>query len=653
VTGDDGFFGDGINVLAGDAITWRYDVTNTGNVALSNVMLADSQGVTPVLMSGDNGNGVLDPNETWVFEASGTAIDGAYANRADVSASFTDQAGHERTANAWDASNYLGHQLGLAIDKVTVDGSASGDGLNVLAGDALTWRYIVSNTGDTALGNINVSDSISGITPTYVGGDTNSDGKLDLGENWIYEASGNAVAGSYSNIGTAAGSYTDDAGHTGHASAEDASSYFGMKPGIDINKVTTGYVSPTSQGTGDGLSFLAGYGITWTYSVTNAGNVALDHIVVTDNISGVSPMAILSGDHLHNIGDTNTDGKLDVTETWIYQANGTATLGNYSNTGQVTGDVTDSGGHSQTVTDTDPSSYVGTFTETGLAWSKGFWGQHPEAFDGLIAYAKNGKVDTQGLVDGHVLSKLDILPNSLDKTPTVDWNKDGLIKTDGSDTGVLLGDSNGNGLADAGEDTLFVSLANAQQILKSSETAQDARQILMSQAISTQLNIYNGSGEPNDLIGEAVKWLKGETPYSYSDGSTGKVDANGNGVLDNSELNASTGAFTSDANGALAGTSLTSNLQAWQKFVDVNTGSLGWGTTEANGEGLKNALMYFNDGHLVVSGSNQVAWDADGAGGSTSVSNIHINNPDNFWATLHEVDTNLTLTGVQHLTGIS
>jgi uncharacterized repeat protein (TIGR01451 family) len=87
----------------------------------------------------------------------------------------------------------------------------------VLAGDALTWRFTVSNTGDAALSHITVTDSVSGVTPTYVSGDTNSDGKLDLGESWIYQATGSAVSGAYSNTGIAAGSYTDDAGHVGNA----------------------------------------------------------------------------------------------------------------------------------------------------------------------------------------------------------------------------------------------------------------------------------------------------------------------------------------------------------------------------------------------------------------------------------------------------
>jgi uncharacterized repeat protein (TIGR01451 family) len=63
----------------------------------------------------------------------------------------------------------------------------------VLAGDALTWRFTVSNTGDAALSHITVTDSVSGVTPTYVSGDTNSDGKLDLGESWIYQATGSAA----------------------------------------------------------------------------------------------------------------------------------------------------------------------------------------------------------------------------------------------------------------------------------------------------------------------------------------------------------------------------------------------------------------------------------------------------------------------------
>ena len=95
---------------------------------------------------------------------------------------------------------------------------------------------------------------------------------------------------------------------------------------------------------------------TWTYLVSNDGNVALDEIVVTDSDSGVTPAPVL--DSGFNVGDTNTDNKLDLTETWQYTATGTAEAGQYMNTGTASGaDANDSGA---TTSATDPSHYFGS-----------------------------------------------------------------------------------------------------------------------------------------------------------------------------------------------------------------------------------------------------------------------------------------------------
>src|SRR5262249_50686521 len=124
---------------------------------------------------------------------------------------------------------------------------------------------------------------------------------------------------------------------------------------ISIDKVTV-----DGSTSGDGLTILAGEAISWKYAVTNTGDVALSNVTVTDSIAGVTPTPVLGPDHVHNIGDTNTDGKLDLTETWIYKASGVATAGPYSNTGTAKGtSVPDSAGHTSTVTDTDDSGYTG------------------------------------------------------------------------------------------------------------------------------------------------------------------------------------------------------------------------------------------------------------------------------------------------------
>jgi uncharacterized repeat protein (TIGR01451 family) len=53
----------------GDLVTYTYNVTNTGEVDLFNIDVTDDQGLVPVYVSGDDGDGILNPGETWVYEA--------------------------------------------------------------------------------------------------------------------------------------------------------------------------------------------------------------------------------------------------------------------------------------------------------------------------------------------------------------------------------------------------------------------------------------------------------------------------------------------------------------------------------------------------------------------------------------------------------
>ncbi len=53
---------------------------------------------------------------------------------------------------------------------------------------------------------------------------------------------------------------------------------------------------------------VVGSTVTWTYVVTNTGNVPLANVTVTDDQAGVTPV--------YQGGDTNTNNLLDLTETW-------------------------------------------------------------------------------------------------------------------------------------------------------------------------------------------------------------------------------------------------------------------------------------------------------------------------------------------------
>ena len=91
---------------------------------------------------------------------------------------------------------------------------------------------------------------------------------------------GTATTGQYANIGNATG--TTPAGST--VSDENLSHYFGQVPGIMIVKKTNGDDAKhrsRSLHPKDGP-------VTWTYEVTNTGNVNLTNVEVTDNVTGVS-----------------------------------------------------------------------------------------------------------------------------------------------------------------------------------------------------------------------------------------------------------------------------------------------------------------------------------------------------------------------------
>ena len=75
----------GPEIPVGDPVTWTYEVTNPGDFPVADVVVTDDQGVTPVFQGGDtNGDDLLDPGETWLYEATGTAEFGQYANVATV-----------------------------------------------------------------------------------------------------------------------------------------------------------------------------------------------------------------------------------------------------------------------------------------------------------------------------------------------------------------------------------------------------------------------------------------------------------------------------------------------------------------------------------------------------------------------------------------
>ena len=135
-------------------------------------------------------------------------------------------------------------------------------------------------------------------------GDTNGNGLLDLTETWIYTTTATALAGQQTNVGTVTAQDVNSPPGT-TVTDNNPANYFGDAPAIQIVKFVNGQDADTPTGP----HVAAGSTATFTYVVTNTGNVALANVVVEDDKLG----SIASF-----TGDTNTNGLLDLTETWTY-----------------------------------------------------------------------------------------------------------------------------------------------------------------------------------------------------------------------------------------------------------------------------------------------------------------------------------------------
>jgi uncharacterized repeat protein (TIGR01451 family) len=597
-------------LASGDAPEFRYIVANTGNVGLT-INVGDN-----VLGPVGTGSVTLGAGGQTTLYANGTWAAGQNTNTGDASWSYTDSGGHTATGDPTDVANYFGAAPSLTfVKEVSVDGGKTWSDADTASGEptllkgfaAPEFRYVVTDTGNVDLANVAVTDNVLGPVKTIGSLAANGGTSTTI-------VNGTWAAGQNTNTGDANWSYTDSAGNqTGGDPTNDAN-YFGLNPALNVEKLvsvdggTNWYfqaddaddtIANVAALTGIGAAHLhigtpslpAGNQVKFEFVVSNVGNVDLNNVSLTDNVYGT--------DANHNFGTVKAGATVTetITETSVYGAAVT-------DTATVTSDaVTDTAGDSLTPKDTDSAAYNGTFTQSNPGLSIGYWYNHHTGSTWDECYVTINGVATKGLLLGDAL---------------------GAVWAAHQTTGTSLG-SVPTGM-------LFIPDAAAAQLINASQTANDTRQILLSQAIAAQENIDHGTVDPGthpytpgmDLIGEAVAWLTS---------GGGNIDTNHDGILETgatnsgNEYNTTTRAFTS--------TALTSNSSAWQTqhtYVSADYGSF-----SADGEGLKNALQALNTNHLVTENNGAyVAWNPSGTPfGAIDPASVSLNGPNDFWHVLH------------------
>jgi len=327
---------------AGDTITYAFTVTNTGNVTLTNITLADTVGGITI-----NGGPIasLAPGAsnsttfTGSYTLTQTDVDaGTFTNTATVTG--TPPSGPNVTDSDDDTRTIT---PAPSMDLVKTGTLNLGANSRADAGDTITYAFTVTNTGNVTLSNITLADTVGGITinggpiASLAPGASNSTtftGSYTLTQTDV-------DAGTFTNTATVTG--TTPGGPTVNDSDDDTQT-LDSDPSVELQK--TGTLNDGPDGEPD-----AGETITYVFTVTNTGNVTLTNLTVTETVGGItltgSPIASLAPGASNS---TNYSGSYTLTQEDIDS-------GTFTNTAQVSGDpptgdpVTDSDDDTQLLTD--------------------------------------------------------------------------------------------------------------------------------------------------------------------------------------------------------------------------------------------------------------------------------------------------------------
>ncbi|PLR28644.1 hypothetical protein SGCZBJ_01985, partial [Caulobacter zeae] len=460
---------------------------------------------------------LLEVGETWGYTAKHTVTqaeidsngggDGALEN---VATADSNQTGPDTD----DASVPVDRRPSLNITKdATVPGGTAD-----AAGEQISYVITVANTGNTTLDGVTVTDPYADAGSIMRGADIvgDNDGLLEVGETWGYTAKHTVTQAELDSNGGGDGLLenvaTADSNQTG-PDTDDANVPVQQRASIDIEKYVSIDGGATWEDADDPMGPIAtsGANVMFKFVVANTGNVTLTNASVTDSVFDLNGAAA---------GTARALGTLAVGASTEFQITAPWTVGQHVNDATASG--TYSGG---TASDHDLAYYYGLIDCVGTR-TPGFW------------LSPNGLTFWDGTVGNETKSGPEFADGEL-----LAFNN-GI--TDGPDPGnsnkeeryILLGDYNGNGVTDVGEDTLKMSLALALKVIDASQKpSQDARYVLGRDVIAAWLNFEAGNGaggaldpnSPTAKMNQAIDWLQ-----QYADANhDGVADFNGPAIKQN------------------------------------------------------------------------------------------------------------------------
>ena len=203
---------------------------------------------------------------------------------------------------------------------IVKEGEFMGQGDCTVVGDEIAYSFTVSNEGNVTLSEVAVTDPLAGLSAiTFIGGDTNNDGNLDIDEQWSYAATyavtqADIDSGMVENQATAlaeAPNGDEVSDLSGTTIENDEPTVIELCQDASIALVKSGVFN------GEGDCAAVGDTITYTFEISNQGYVTIGDVIVSDPLFE-SPNPIVNIEFVD--GDLNTNGLLEVDEVWTYTA---------------------------------------------------------------------------------------------------------------------------------------------------------------------------------------------------------------------------------------------------------------------------------------------------------------------------------------------
>ncbi len=313
---------------SGDVISYQINVTNDGNVDLTNVNVDDLLITLEAPIESLTTDEILGVGEIWTYLGNYTVTQADLNNNGDGNGSINNTATVD--CDELDSQNDsvgvpIEQNPSYTIDKTVFDVGDRGAEANATTeGDLISYQVEINNTGNIDLTNVIVNDPLFMFEPPQES--LTTDGILEVGETWT-------CIGNYAITQDDLNNNGDGDGFINNTATVDCDELDPQNDsvGVPIEQSPAYTIEKTATDVAGNGSLAnitkAGDVISYQVNVINDGNIDLM------NVSADDPLIILEAP----VESLTEDGILGVGENWTYLGNYTVTQTDLNNNGDGDG----------------------------------------------------------------------------------------------------------------------------------------------------------------------------------------------------------------------------------------------------------------------------------------------------------------------------